>query len=112
MDFLELVGIILVPFLSIFRIKFNRSFRISLFCIIGTSLSVSARKMRLNQIRLDLAMKVESTALFFGFVGGLLAFTLPIKVVQICFAIMVSLLAVLMMKKKNKGEKGMRLMVS
>ncbi|MDB2447098.1 sulfite exporter TauE/SafE family protein [bacterium] len=87
-------GIILVPFLSIYtELNLVEASGISLFCIIGTSLSVSYRKLKANLINLDLAMNVETTALIFGFAGSILAHSLPENVIQICFATMVTVLA-------------------
>lgn len=88
-------GIILVPFLTLYsNMSLVEASGISLFCIIGTSLSVSYRKLKSNLVNLELATGIEATALAFGFVGSLLAHKLDEQVVKVCFALMVSLLAV------------------
>lgn len=93
-------GIVLVPFLTLYSdLSLVQASGISLFCIVGTSLSVSYRKLRSNQIDLNLVTKVETTALICGFLGSLLAHSLPVKIVQMCFAAMVSLLALLYFRK-------------
>jgi uncharacterized membrane protein YfcA len=96
-------GIILVPFL-VFYSEFNlvEASGISLFSIIGTSISVSQSKIREKLVNLDLAMRVEAIALVFGFFGSLLAYALPTKVVEISFATMTSVLLLVYIKKTKQ----------
>ena len=80
-------GVVLVPFLTFFSpLSLVEASGISLFCIIATSLSVSAKKMKDRLVNLNLATQVETTALVFGFLGSLLAYRLPETTIKICFA--------------------------
>ena len=96
-------GIVLVPFLTFFSpLSMVEASGISLFCIIASSLSVSSKKMKDGLVNLNLATQVETTALLFGFFGSLLAYRLPESTIKICFAMMVTILALLMVTKTSE----------
>ena len=100
-------GVVLVPFLTFFSpLSLVEASGISLFCIIATSLSVSGKKMKDRLVNLNLATQVETTALVFGFLGSLLAYRLPEATIKICFAVMVTVLALMMLTKSKPSDEG------
>ena len=70
----------------------------------GTSVSVSNHKIRANLVDLTLAMRVEIVTLVFGFLGGLVAFSLTNGHLQISFTLMCTLMVIVylysLIKKK------------
>ncbi len=96
-------GVFLVPFLNlVLGYSFKQAVATSLVTVIATSSAVSARTVGKQLINLRLGMLLEVATAAGGLAGGLIVVLISDRTLQIIFAVVTALIAVVMFQRRDK----------
>ncbi|MEA2518945.1 MAG: uncharacterized protein QOF49_1025 [Chloroflexota bacterium] len=97
-------GILIVPLLTLgFGLSLIHAVGVSLVCVIVTSGAAAGVYLERRVANLRLGMTLELFTAMGALVGGLIAFLVPERVLQLLFALLLSWVAITMARRKDPG---------
>jgi uncharacterized membrane protein YfcA len=95
-------GILLVPLLTVgFGVPFREAVGVSLVCVIVTSSAAAGVYLERHLANLRLGMLLEVFTATGALVGGLVAFLLPVRVLEGLFALLLAYTAIAMLQRRQ-----------